>query len=132
MALTDHEKVRIRHHMGYLNVGSVQTFSLGVPSAVETQFLIDGAMNRILPEAETEVRRLVSILDQIEAQQVNDLELLATSKVGEIEVNETEQAKLKVTYRHWQQSLGNLLGVPPNPHDMRFRNSGVNVAVAGD
>lgn len=132
MALTDHEKVRIRHHMGYLNVGMAQTFALGVPSAVETQFLIDGSMNRILPEAETEARRLVSVLDQIEAQQVNDLELLATTKVGEIEVNDTEQAKLKVQYRHWQQALGNLLGVSPNPYDMRFRNSGLNVGVACD
>jgi len=130
MAFTEQEKVKIRSHMGYLNVGSVQSFSLGVPAAVETQFLIDGAMNRVLPEAEQEVRQLCGILDGIEAQMVGDLELLAVTKIGEIEVNETEQAKLKTAYRHWQAKLGNLLAIPVCPFDQRFMNAGINVGVS--
>ena len=52
MAFNDQEKVRIRHHTGYSNVSAAQSFSLGVPAAVETAFLIEGAMNRVLPAAE--------------------------------------------------------------------------------
>ena len=132
MAFSDQEKVRIRHHMGYLGVAQVQTFSLGVPSAVETQFLIEGAMNRVLPASEIEARRIVGVLDTIEAQMVGDLELLAVEKIGDITVDGKEQGKLKQQYRHWQAALGNMLGVPPNPYDQRFLGGGggVNARVA--
>lgn len=129
MAFSEQEKVRIRHHLGYLNVSTMQTFSLGVPTAIETQFLIEGAMNRVLVQAEQEARRLVGVLDTIEAQMVGDLELLAVRKIGEIEVNPDEQGKLKQQYRHWQGTLGNLLGIPPNPYDQRFMNASINVGV---
>lgn len=131
MAFTEQEKVRIRHHTGYMNVGQVQTFSLGVPAAVETQFLIEGAMSRVLPEAEIEVRRIVGILDKIEAQKVEDLELLAINKIGEIDVNDAEQSKLDREYDKWVASLCNLLAIPRNPYDQRKMGStgGINVRV---
>jgi len=116
--------------MGFINVGLVQTFSLGVPGARETSYLIEGAMNQVLPEAELECRRLIGVLDGIEAQMVGDLELLAVNKIGEIDVNQDEQQKLRRAYRHWQAELGNLLGIPPNPFDQRFMNAGgLNVGV---
>lgn len=131
MAFSEQEKVKIRAHMGYGNVGLVESFSLGVPSAIETSFLIEGAMNRVLAEAELECRRLVGVLDTIEAQMVGDMELLAVRKIGEIEVNEEEQRKLRVAYRQWQAALGNLLMIPPNPYDQRFMGAaaGINVGV---
>lgn len=129
MSFTEQEKVRIRHHLGYLNVGLVETFSLGVPSGVETSFLIEGAMNRVLPEAEQEARRHVGILDTIESYMVGDVELLAVLKIGEIEINPNEQVKLKSVYAHWQGALGNLLGIPRNPYDQRFMNAGINIGV---
>jgi hypothetical protein len=131
VAFSEQEKVKIRAALGYGNVSSVQTFSLGVPAAVETQFLIEGAMNRVLPEAELEVRRLVGVLEGIEAQMTGDLELLAVERIGEITINEKEQQKLRSVYQHWQRQLGNLLMVPPNPYDQRFMNAGgVNVGVS--
>lgn len=130
MALTNQEKVKIRHHMGYLNVSSAQTFVFGIPAAVQTQFSIEGAMNFVLLEAEPEVRRHLRILDAIEEQNVNDLELLAVMEVGEIKVNPQELKVLfRQEYRKWQGSLGNLLGVTPNPFDQRFKGTGVNVPV---
>ena len=74
-------------------------------------------------------RRLVGVLDGIEAQMVGDLELLAVRKIGEIEVNDAEQQKLKTAYRHWQAGLCNLLMIPPCPFDQRFMNAGCNVGI---
>jgi hypothetical protein len=123
MSFTDEDKVRIRHHMGYLNVSEVQTYSLGVPAAVETQYLIEGAMNRVLPEAEVHVFEVLSRLDAIECQMTGDLELLAVDEIGEIKVNRKEMNQLRREYRHWQWKLANALGVEPNKYDYRFRSS---------
>jgi len=114
------ERVSIRRHMGYLNVDASQTFSLGIPAAVQTQFMIEGAMNRVLPEAYDEVRRLVAILDGVEQQIIDDQELLAVSKVDEIDIRQDEFKQLVKQYLFWQASLANLMGIPPNPFDQRF------------
>lgn len=129
--LTLEEKVKIRHHLGYLNVSAVQTFALGAPAAVETQFVIEGAMNRVLPEAETEVRRHLAVLDKIESQQIDDMELLLVDKIDEISIRQTEQKELREQYVYWARSLANMFGVYPNPFDKRFyQTSGVNISVS--
>ena len=134
LSLTDEEKVRVRRHMGYLNVTAASTFALGVPAAMQTQFIIEGAMNRLLPEAYDEVRRLLSILDGVEQQIVEDQELLAVSKVDEIDIRPDEFKQLIKQYLWWQSSLANMFGVTPNPFDMRFVSwgtgaGGINVNV---
>jgi predicted Zn-dependent protease len=126
--LTEDEKVKIRHHLGFLNVAEAMTFVLGTPAAVETQFLVEGAMNRVLESALVQVRRHVQILDTIEQQKIDDLELLAVTKVGEIEIRQDEQEALDRQYERWQASLANLLGIYPNPWDKR-NESGFNVPV---
>jgi hypothetical protein len=129
MPLVEDEKVKIRHHLGFLNVSQVATFALGTPAAVETQFIIEQAMNLVLESALTIVRKHISILDMIEEQMVCDLELLAVTKVGEIDVNEKEHQKLRIEYSRWQSSLANCLGVYPNPWDKR-QDMGINVPVS--
>ena len=123
------EKVSIRRHLGYLNVQASQTFALGVPAAVETQFIIEGAMDRVLQEAAGQVRRHLTILDKIEGQMVDDLELLAITKIGEISVRGDEHAALRKQYDYWAQGMANLLGVYPNPFDKRNSSGGINVRV---
>ena len=129
VALTNAQKVKVRHHMGYVNVGQVATFALGTPAALETQFMIETAMNKVLPEALPELERLVGILDAVEEQKVADLELAAVNEVGEISVNQGEQRQLDKQYAHWQAALANLLGVPPNPFDGRQGARGLNARV---
>jgi len=131
MPLTEQERVRIRHHLGYLNVAEAYTFVLGVPAAVETQFMVEGAMNKILDAALPEVRRHIAILDQIEQQKIEDLELLAVTKVGEIDIRPDEHQALDRQYRHWCNSLANLMGIITNPFDKRYAGNGVNVRVIG-
>lgn len=128
--LTLEEKVKIRHHLGYLNVAASQTFVLGSPAAIETQFIIEGAMNRVLPEAESEVRRHLAILDKLEEQSIQDQELLAVDRVDEILVRKTEMKEITEQYQYWRLSLGNLLGCYPNQFDKRFYGvAGLNVRV---
>lgn len=129
MAFTPQEKVKIRHHLGFLNVTNAATFSLGIPQAVETQFIIERAMDLVLVEAEVEARRHVSILDRIEGQMVEDHDLLAVEKVGEITIRKDEQNQLRKEYEYWRNALANVMGIYPNPWDKRFGINPVNVPV---
>ena len=63
---TDEQKMKARHHLGYLNVGAVSTFVLGVPAALPTLFTVEGAWDKILPEAEILVDKYLCRLDQID------------------------------------------------------------------
>lgn len=127
--LTPEERVRIRYHMGFMNVGSVQTYALGVPAAVEQAFLIEGAMDKVMPEALSLVREHIVILDTIMAEMVQNVELLAVNKVGEIEINQKMMGALEKRYDFFRQSLGNLFGVIPNPFDKRSMGRSLNVPV---
>lgn len=132
--LTDEEKTKIRHHMGYLNVAETQTFVLGIPAGVQTQFMIEGAFGKILPHAENLVRTLLCRLDEIEAQVYGGSDLADVMKTGSIEVNPDRLKELGKYYRLAQQGLANLMGVPPNPFDMRDwvrAGGGMNVPVGG-
>jgi len=126
---TESEKVKIRHHMGYLNVAASATFVLGSPAALETTFLIETAMNKVLPEAESMVRLHLGRMDLLEQQLVDNAEATVAKKIGDIEINEKEYEKVVQRYRFWQNALANLLGTYPNPWDKRFANAGVNVPV---
>ena len=128
-SLTEDEKVRTRHHTGYLNVDQVQTFALGIPAAYQTQFIIEGAMDRLLPEALSKFREILTILDTIEQQKVADLELLAITSLGSINIQRDEQKLLNQQYLEWRQALCSMLGIQPNPFDNRFGGMGINCHV---
>lgn len=119
MALTEYEKVRIRHHLGYLGVTDAYTFVLGTPAAVETQFLIEGAMDRVMEEALPLARELLARCDLTESQMIDDQELIAVDEIGEIKLRKTQQKELRKVYREHIRALSNLLGVPQNPFDKR-------------
>jgi hypothetical protein len=126
------ERSSIRHHMGYINVSDVWTFLLGSPAALETTFVIEGAMNVILDEALPRVRKILSVLEAMEQQNEDDLELLAVSSLGDIDVNPKELRMLEGQYDKWVAKLANVLGVPRNPFDKRLEaQGGINRTVAG-
>lgn len=132
MAFTEYEKTRIRHHLGFLNVAAAATFVLGTPAAVETQFLIESAMNRVLPEAEVLVRDLLGKCDSVEGQMADNQELLAITAVDEITVRQDEFEALQKRYHYWRNALANAMGIYPNPFDKRFGSGGfggINVRV---
>lgn|SRR5690606_40319825 len=127
MALTEEEKVKVRHHLGFLNVQSVYTFVLGSPSSVETQFAIEGAMERLIPAALPELRRHLGFLDKIEEQMICGLENIDVEQLGEMKLNvkgkDRAQMQLREVYDYWANSLANLMGIYRNPFDRRKSKS---------
>jgi hypothetical protein len=132
--LSEEDKVKARHHMGYLNVQEASTFVLGIPAGVQTQFMIENAWGKILPHAENLFRTLLCRLDEIEAQVYGGSDMADVLKTGSIEVNPDRLKELAKYYRLAQQGLANLLGVVPNPFDLRDwvrAGGGINVPVCG-
>ena len=130
MPLTPEEQVSVRHHCGYLNVSEASTFVLGNPASIETQFIIEGAMTRVMEHALPRLRKTLAILDSIEQQMVDDHELLAVTSLGEISINPEEHKRLVAQYDYWVDALCNILGVIRNPFDRRLGRNSINVRVA--
>jgi hypothetical protein len=135
--LTEGEKVQARHHLGYLNVAAQSTFSLGVPAGVQTQFTIEGAMNRILPQAEPLFRRHLRILEALECQILENAPNVAVTSIDTIKIDPKAFKQTVEQYRYWGKSLANLMGCTPNPFDQRFVDwagmggGGINVGMTG-
>ena len=108
--LTEDEKARARGHLGYLQVQQAYTFVLGVPAAVQTQFLIEGAFQRVLPSAEARFRQLLTILDGVEQQLVDNQINLAVEAIDEIHINLKEMKHLLDRYEWWRRELANIMG----------------------
>lgn len=119
MAISEQDRARARHHMGYLSVQQSATFQLGIPAATQTQFTIELAFTKILPSAEARFSDLLDKMDNIEAQIFEDTENVAVDRVDEIELRKDEFRQLIIRYQHWQGALANLLGITPNPYDQR-------------
>lgn len=130
MALTSEQRVSIRHHMGYLQVAEVFTFVLGSPASVETTFLIEGAMDRVLEAAIPRLLSVLEKLDRVECQMLENMENLAIQSIGDITINTKEHRDLKRVYDYWVAELSNMLGCPRNPFDKRLQaGSGINLRV---
>lgn len=132
--LTPEEEVKVRHHLGYLNVQEASTFFLGVPAGVETQFQIEGALVRILPQAVPLIRQLICKCDEAECLRAETTPDRVTAKqVGDIVLAGKEGADAVIRdYQYWRQALANAVGSYANPFDARddLRN-GLNVPVTG-
>jgi hypothetical protein len=120
MPLVEQDKVRIRAHLGFLGVQESATFVLGVPAGVQTEFLIELAMNKVLESSIPKVQQYLNILDTIEGQMVEDMELLAIDAIGDITVRKDEQEALVKRYDYWVANLANILGCYRNPFDKRL------------
>lgn len=119
MAVTEHDRNRARKHLGYGGVQQSATFVLGVPAAVETAFMVEGAFPRLLPSAERQFIEALDKLDETERLIFESMSSIETSKVGNIELNQKAFEKFIERYRFWQGTVSNLLQIPPNPFDQR-------------
>ena len=135
--LTEGEKVSVRHHLGFLNVSEQSTFSLGVPAGVQTQFTVEGAMRRVLPQAEPLLRRHLQILDALECQILENAPNVAVTSIDTIKIDPKAFKQTVEQYRYWGKSLANLIGCTPNPFDQRFNDwnglggGNINVGISG-
>lgn len=134
VVVAQEEKVRALHHLGYQNVDAVSTFALGVPAAMQTSFMIEGAFDKISsrPGAYQKFQQLLCRCDEIENRVFCGADLADIESIGDITVNRKRVRELADYYKIAQQEIGNLLGVPPNPWDMReWLQGGINVSVMG-
>jgi len=112
-------------------VAYAYTFVFGIPAAVQTQFSVEGAMDRLLADAEPEMRRQIRILDRIEELDVEGLEDVEVEQIGEITIDAKFYEKRWKQYERWRRSLANLFGIAPNPFDQRLASMGISVPVLG-
>jgi hypothetical protein len=136
--ISEQDKVRARHHLGYGGVQQSATFQLGVPAAMQTAFMIEGTWARILPSHEKMFVNLLDRMDAVERQIIENQGDLAVEKIGEITVNLKQFEMVLQQYKHWQGAVANMLQVPPNPFDQRpllgqgyNGGGGMNVPVQG-
>lgn len=122
MPLDDAEKERTRYHMGYLEVGPAAALTFGIPAPIQTAFLLESAMDRIMPAAEDRVRKLITILDCIECKEEGGLDFLVVTRVDDIEVRPDHIEKLEEQYAKWASKLADVLGAPLYPGSAKFRS----------
>jgi hypothetical protein len=123
------EKVRIRHHMGYPNVAPAPSLSAGVPIPLQTMFLLEDAMNRVIAEAEPMVRQQVARLDTLDEDIFQSRVRMQASRVDEITLRKDEPDALEREYLRQAARLSEMLHAPLYPFAARFAN--INSIVPG-
>jgi len=101
---------------------------------VQTLFLLENAMNLVLPEAQGRIYNMVQTLDDIECQMVQGQAYLPANKLGELEIRKEHIDMLEDEYFRWSCRLADQLGVPLYWGAERFqgrRRGRVNVPVSG-
>ncbi len=127
--LNDLEKVKVRYHLGYLNVQESSTFVLGVPAAVPTLFMIEGAMNRLIPAAIPMVQMWIANCDAVICELFGRMNLANYEALEEVKVNPKRVQELGKHYRFAVQSLAAIFGCPPNPFDPREWAQGNSLSI---
>lgn len=134
MALTPFEKQRTRYHLGYPSTQPAASITFGIPRPIQTMFLVEQAMNLLLPDAEDEVRRLLGIMDGVECRLQAAQDRLAAKRIDQLELRDDEPGQLEGEYRRWGYRLADVLGVPIYAYSMKYRREGAktisNVSVS--
>lgn len=132
--LNEEEKVRIRHHLLYPQVRAIATFALGTPANIQTDFIIENAMNQVMPAALPTLRQYIQVLDCIECSMIDGMEVYDLAAIDNIQINGLSQRQKQALYDRWIEKLEMFFGVPMNP--MRYytrggRGSRLNARVSG-
>jgi hypothetical protein len=129
------ERAKVRHHLGYPNVSAMASIQLGVPKPLQTMFLVESAMDKVLEEYIPTIRERIATLDSIECQLIDGQKYLAVNRMGELEIRKEHLAMLESEYKRWAFRLAEDLGVPVYPFATRFKGSGPggagNISVRG-
>jgi len=128
MAFTDEEKQRIRYHLGYMSVQPAASLTFGLPKPQQTLFLVESAMNLILPVAEEKVRSILSVLDTIECRLVDAQTRMAATSIDSLTMRKDEADSLENEYHRWANRLADIMGVPLYAYSLRFKRTGAAFA----
>lgn len=118
---TASERQRIRVDLGYLGSGTSASFSLGLPRPMQNIYLVEDAINFVLPETEPIVRRIMDVMDNVETKLVEAQDLLAATKVDEILTRADECDRLEEQWVRWGEQLASVIGAPYNYYNARYQ-----------
>lgn len=121
MAFSLTEKEQIRYHMGYLNVAAAASLQFGLPAPVQMLFIVESAMDKILPEAENRVRTIISDMETIECQMREGREFLVANRLGDMELRKEHINQLEEEYFRWANRLAGQMGVPLYLYAEKFK-----------
>jgi len=123
LAFTPEEKEQIRYHLGYLNQTAASSLAFGQPVPLQTLFILDSAMDRVLNgAAEDRIRSMIGVLDRIECTMIEAIDRLAAKTLdGGITLNGEEINKLEFEYYRWAGRIANQMGVPLYPYATKFQ-----------
>lgn len=121
MPLSEDEKVRVRNHLGYPQVSQLASIQFGLPKPLQTAFLLETALDKIVEGALATVRHYLQVLDDTEARMLKAQKRLAVRRIDEIETREDEIERLDRDYVKWAHRLADLFGVPLYPFSTKFR-----------
>ncbi len=124
MALTEKERMRVRYHLGFPQVAFATILALGVPAAGHPAFLLESAMNDLLPEAEDRAREVLRQCDCIEVQMTDARSRMKLERItGELIFRSREEIQdLEEQYVYWTDNLVDIFGVNKNPFSKKHQN----------
>ena len=135
MALTDDEKARAKYHLGYLGAAPAASITFGMARPIQTLFLVDSALNNLLPAFDDKVRQILGVMDGVECRLVEAQDRLAAKQIDSLTLRDDEPTQLEAEYRRWGYRLADLLGVPVYAYSTKYRQAGKttagNVSVVG-
>jgi len=121
--LTDEEKTKVRFHLGYPNVTRMTVLTSELPAPRQLGFLLEPAMDALLPDAVALVRQIICQMDKIECQLFESADRMQASAVGNLKMRADEQDALEKLYVRFGRRLADVLGVPPYPLSVRYQTS---------
>lgn len=122
MPLSETEKVMVRTYLGYPNLGTAPLLAMGVPAAGHLSFLIENAMNYLLPQAEPRVREVLAELRCIEKQLSDVKSRTKAEKTGDVTLRATHEIEdLEDLFCFWVSVLEDIFSIGTNPFSFRAR-----------
>jgi len=127
MTLTDSERDRVLHFLGYPSWSKLAaSVQLGYPMASQPLFLVYDAIVRITAGGTESVRRDLCECESIEAQLRDARSRFKATSLGEITMNAQEPAMLRKELTYWTRRLADDLGVVANPYSQIEWNGGIS------
>lgn len=120
MALTTEEKQRVRYHLGYGAVQPAAALTFGMVTPYQTAYLVESAMELVLPVAESKVRQIIDVMDGIECRLIDAQTRFAAESIDQLKMRDNEPQKLEEEYRRWGFRLADVLSVPVYPYSTRY------------
>lgn len=111
---TEHEKRRIKFHLGYPLQTTGVSIGFGIPISTQGMFLVESAVNKLDPDSEDMCRGYIQKLDETELMMFDGQINLAADQLEDLYLRKDYHPRLWDMYQHWQSRLAQVLGCSIN------------------